>query len=215
VSYPQCGQSLPSSAAFGIVGVDNGIVFSTNPCLSAQLSWAQQAANHAPGFYANTGNPGPAYSSHWPTGQTRPQLCDPNDTNSTACSYDYGWNAAADSFAYAIAAEQQVNGLAPDAATCARLVLDDDGLAQRLREFLGDDAAEDVGEASGRPRDDELDGLRRPVGRARAQRGCCEHADEKSAEHRVHCDHASSCKDAMDYRTSCATSYVVGSTRTP
>lgn len=123
VSYPQCNQSLPS-ALFGIVGVNNGIVFSANPCLGtgdgpSELAWAQQAANHAPAFYANTADPGPAYSSHWPTGQTTPQFCDPNAANSTACSYDYGWNAAQDSFADAVAAEGQVNGYDPSAAAAA------------------------------------------------------------------------------------------------
>ena len=77
IGYPQCGRSLPAKASFGIVGANNGIVFSTNPCLSAELTWAQQAANHRPAFYANTADPGPAYSSHWPTGQTSPRWCDP------------------------------------------------------------------------------------------------------------------------------------------
>ena len=123
VSYPQCNHTLPS-ASFGIVGVNGGIVFSANPCLGtgdgpSELAWAQAASNHAPAFYANTGDPGPAYSSHWPNGQTSPQNCDAAANNSTACSYDYGWNAAKDSFSRAIAAEQQVNGLDLTAATAA------------------------------------------------------------------------------------------------
>jgi len=47
-------------------------------------------------FYANTGNPGPSLSTHWPNGQTSPQLCE--GTWSAGCSYDYGWNAAQNSF---------------------------------------------------------------------------------------------------------------------
>ena len=35
VSYPQCGKELPVSAAFGIVGVTGGRVYSPNPCLGA------------------------------------------------------------------------------------------------------------------------------------------------------------------------------------
>jgi hypothetical protein len=31
VSYPQCGGALPTNVAFGIVGVNRGIVFSPNP----------------------------------------------------------------------------------------------------------------------------------------------------------------------------------------
>src|SRR4051812_16360573 len=40
VSYPQCGSRLPSSPQFGIVGVNNGIVYSPNPCLATQYQWA-------------------------------------------------------------------------------------------------------------------------------------------------------------------------------
>ena len=119
VSYPQCGRTLPSSPAFGIIGVNNGVLYSSNPCLSTQLAWAQGAANHAPAFYANTADPGPAYSSHWPSGQTTPQVCNPAANNSTACSYDYGWNGAEDSFAIAVKAEQQANGTAVATATAA------------------------------------------------------------------------------------------------
>lgn len=96
ISYPQCGTKLPAPAAYSIVGVNNGILFSTNSCLASEASWA---AGHGLEFYANTGDPGPAYSSHWPAnGQAAPQNCDPSDLNSTACSYDYGYNAAVDSF---------------------------------------------------------------------------------------------------------------------
>src|SRR3954451_5466189 len=96
VSYPQCGGSLPSNVTGGIVGVNNGIVLSANPCLATEYAWAQKATTYAPAFYANTADPGPAYSSHWPSGQQMPRVCD--GTNSQACSYDYGWNAASDSF---------------------------------------------------------------------------------------------------------------------
>jgi hypothetical protein len=61
-----------------------------------------QATTYAPAFYANTADPGPAYSSHWPAGQTTPRGCD--GSNSTDCSYDYGWNAAEDSLKDAAAA---------------------------------------------------------------------------------------------------------------
>lgn len=103
VSYPQCGSSLPSNATGGIVGVNDGIVLSGNPCLASEYAWATTASTYAPEFYANTGNPGPAYSSHWPTGQMTPQACLATDTNSSACSYDYGWNYGQDAFARALA----------------------------------------------------------------------------------------------------------------
>ena len=101
VSYPQCGGKLPSNPTGGIVGVNDGIVLSANPCLAAEWAWALTGTGYAPAFYANTANPGPTYSSHWPTGQQSPEVCD--GSNSEACSYDYGWNAAQDSFAEATA----------------------------------------------------------------------------------------------------------------
>jgi hypothetical protein len=104
ISYPQCGGSYPTSVAFGIVGVNAGVVYSANPCLASELAWAMAAGNRAPAFYANTADPGPAYSSHWPTGQQTPKVCD--GSNAQACSYDYGWNAAQNSFADAVVAEQ-------------------------------------------------------------------------------------------------------------
>ncbi|HSM38256.1 MAG TPA: hypothetical protein VK838_02905 [Candidatus Limnocylindrales bacterium] len=105
VSYPQCGSELPSDAAFGIVGVNGGRVYSLNPCLgpgdqASQLAWAGPNAQ----LYANTGNPGPRISRYWPTGQQAPRSCSADDADSVACAYDYGWNAAAHSYASALAA---------------------------------------------------------------------------------------------------------------
>jgi hypothetical protein len=104
VSYPQCSSSLPTAPAFGIVGVNGGMVYATNSCLAAQYSWAQTSTTATypkVSFYANTGNPGPVLSTHWPTGATTPRACD--GTWSEGCSYDYGWNAAADSYTKAVA----------------------------------------------------------------------------------------------------------------
>lgn len=109
ISYPQCDGAYPANPAFGIVGVNRGIVFSPNPCLGAgragtsQLAWAGRSAQ----LYANTGNPGPRLSSHWPTGQTTPRQCataSNPDPDTADCAYDYGWNAAADSYASAVVA---------------------------------------------------------------------------------------------------------------
>jgi hypothetical protein len=97
VSYPQCGGALPTNPTGGIVGVNDGIVLSANPCFAAEWTWAAQGSTYAPAIYANTGNPGPAHSSHWPSGATSPRFCD--GTNSVDCSYDYGWLAAKDSYA--------------------------------------------------------------------------------------------------------------------
>jgi hypothetical protein len=98
VSYPQCSASLPAPIDGGIVGVNNGIVLSANPCLAREYAWAASGTKYGAAFYANTGNPGAAVSGHWPTGQQSPQVCDASAPDSTSCSYDYGWNAARDSF---------------------------------------------------------------------------------------------------------------------
>ena len=119
VSYPQCGATLPSNVLFGIVGVNDGIVYSANPCLGGsggELAWADRYEPVAV-LYANTGDPGPALSSHWPTGQTTPEACDPATPDSTACSYDYGWNAAADSYRDAVDAYVSLGKLPAGATT--------------------------------------------------------------------------------------------------
>ena len=108
VSYPQCGRALPTNITGGIVGVNNGIVLSGNPCVASEYTWASSGSTYAPAFYANTGNPGPAYSSHWPSGQTLPQVCD--GTNSSACAYDYGWNYGLDAFNRASAVTSTASG---------------------------------------------------------------------------------------------------------
>jgi hypothetical protein len=69
VSHPQCGQTLPTERAFGIVGVNQGLPRSFNPCLTTQLAWAAGAsgASSQPKvqLYVNTANPGLA-SNVWP-----------------------------------------------------------------------------------------------------------------------------------------------------
>lgn len=105
VSYPQCGQVLPSGAGFGIVGIDDGIATTTNPCLSTELLWAEQSLgtqNQAKvQLYVNTGNPGTA--GQWPSSNTDPAgnntsnpygTCDGSVND--ACSWQYGWNRAVD-----------------------------------------------------------------------------------------------------------------------
>jgi len=108
VSWPQCtGLSLssvvalPGSPQIGIVGVNDGRPFSTNPCLKSELSWAGGAAQ----LYVNTNDPGPGTKSspntHWPkTTQTSPKPCVvvAGTTATSACAYDYGWNAAVNAY---------------------------------------------------------------------------------------------------------------------
>jgi hypothetical protein len=117
ISFPQCGGPFPSEPAFAIVGVNGGRAFTENPCLGAengpsQLAWAGLDAH----LYLNTGNPGPELSkAPWPTGQLEPRFCDPEEPDSADCAYDYGWNAAAHSYATAVKAYISVGWAEPDA----------------------------------------------------------------------------------------------------
>src|SRR4051812_33285295 len=74
VSFPQCGTKLPSSARGGVIGVNGGKAFTSNPCLSEQLGWSKSLVD-PPAFYANTGNPGPTRAKKWPLGQQSPRVC--------------------------------------------------------------------------------------------------------------------------------------------
>jgi hypothetical protein len=104
VSFPQCSTALPSSPLFGIVGVNDGMAYTPNPCLAREYAWAEASSSTTTpkvSFYANTADPGPT-SSHWPAGQTSPKVCTTPSTLTTSCSYDYGWNAAANSYSDAV-----------------------------------------------------------------------------------------------------------------
>lgn len=114
ISYPQCAGASPVGPSFAIVGVNGGIVFSANACLASEINWAGGALGH---LYANTGNPGPALSSHWPLGQTAPRFCDATNPDTADCAFDYGYNAAAHSFATAQAAYAQLGITASSSTT--------------------------------------------------------------------------------------------------
>lgn len=114
ISYPQCNSAYPANPAFGIVGVNGGRVYSVNPCLASQIAWGGGASAE---LYANTGNPGPALSSFWPVGQTEPRFCDPDNTDTADCAFDYGWNAARHSFETAEAAYRQLGLTTSPSAT--------------------------------------------------------------------------------------------------
>jgi hypothetical protein len=118
ISFPQCGSSLPSSAGFGVVGVNNGHPFSLNPCLLTELQWAKNTLTQSPQFYLNTADPGPSGNADWPSSQQTPQICVAGQ-DSVSCSYDYGWNAAQNSFQNAVAAETQIGSPAPTTAASA------------------------------------------------------------------------------------------------
>jgi hypothetical protein len=117
VSYPQCATGEPIGSDFAVVGVTNGTLFTTNTCIARELSWASSLAV-SPAFYITTADPGPAYSLHWPASDTTsPKACD--GTNTTACSYDYGWSAALASYQSALGAETADGATNPQGATSA------------------------------------------------------------------------------------------------
>ena len=101
--------------------MNKGIVFSPNSCLGAgdspsELAWAGGVKAQ---LYANTGNPGPALSSHWPKTQTSPYDCSAGASqgfDTANCAYDYGYSAAADSYGTAVGAYVSL-GLASSGAT--------------------------------------------------------------------------------------------------
>lgn len=101
VSYPQCGTTLPSGQAFGVVGVNGGLATTANDCLDTELSWAWNSSTAVPSqpnaqLYLNTANPGQVGVPTWPqSGNTPYGTC--TGSNSNACSWQYGWDRAQNS----------------------------------------------------------------------------------------------------------------------
>jgi hypothetical protein len=103
VSHPQCGTDLPDERAFVVVGINGGLSTRANPCLREQLIWAWEssgAVDEQPRaqLYLNTANPGQLLDqvTTWPEdGSTPYGEC--TGTNSTACSWQYGWERARNS----------------------------------------------------------------------------------------------------------------------
>ena len=104
VSYPQCDPSntsatinLPNEHSFAIVGLNNGIPMSENPCFEAQMVWAETASGDTSlpkaSIYVNSGNPGKANAANWPSsGQFQGISCKGEDTE--ACAFSYGQKVA-------------------------------------------------------------------------------------------------------------------------
>jgi len=53
ISWPQCGDPMPSVGSFAVIGVNGGAPFSGNLCLSDQYAAAPRSA--PPSLYVNTG----------------------------------------------------------------------------------------------------------------------------------------------------------------
>ena len=57
VSFPQCPSRFPTGAAFGVVGVNDGIANVVNPCLQAEIGWASGTTGAATSSYGGTTQP--------------------------------------------------------------------------------------------------------------------------------------------------------------
>ncbi|WP_235779468.1 glycoside hydrolase family 25 domain-containing protein [Sinomonas notoginsengisoli] len=122
ISWPQCGTSVPTNQAFGIVGVNDGLANTTNPCLSDQLKWAAASkggtAQAKVQLYVNTANPGGLNTASWPTSSTPQnpysQACTGGDT--PACAWQYGWNRASEDVDTRFAPAASAAGLSADPA---------------------------------------------------------------------------------------------------
>ncbi len=97
---------MPKGQTFGIVGVNNGLANTTNPCLGTQLTWAgtSKGGTGQPlvALYVNTANPGAA-GSWWPSSNTYGGTTVANPygectghSYGAACSYMYGYAKAYD-----------------------------------------------------------------------------------------------------------------------
>jgi hypothetical protein len=106
ISWPQCGRTYPKGQAFGVVGVNGGLAYTTNGCLNSQLVWASQSTGAVAKqpkiqLYVNTANPGGLNTPSWPKDNYDPAGrytanpyggCDGSD--SLPCAWQYGWNRA-------------------------------------------------------------------------------------------------------------------------
>ncbi|MGH9100753.1 MAG: cell wall-binding repeat-containing protein [Acidimicrobiales bacterium] len=104
ISFPQCGSHFPTGQAFGIVGVNDGVPGSLNPCLGvstsdssfsgSELYWAVatsagSAAEPKASVYVNTSDPGDIFGgavvSSWPaSGSTPYGTCEPTTVDTSS-----------------------------------------------------------------------------------------------------------------------------------
>ena len=82
ISWPNCNSRLTTGSKFGIVGVTDGLGYSTNPCLAKEVTNYTNLS-----LYVNTG--WDSSSTH--ISATSPRVCTIGDSNCLA--YNYGYNA--------------------------------------------------------------------------------------------------------------------------
>ena len=90
ISWPNCDITRASSHT-GIIGVNGGLDFRSNPCLNSESKLFNSYA-----LYLNTGYPGPSYAEKF---SYSPLKCSVSDE--LCLAYNYGYNAAQFSITYA------------------------------------------------------------------------------------------------------------------
>jgi hypothetical protein len=93
ISWPNCNTLKFKAASFGIIGVNNGLGFTSNPCIGEEAVLYRQNLS----LYLNTGFPGMPYDLKY---QSWPFNCAVTDTNCMA--YNYGYNAGRYAVDYAL-----------------------------------------------------------------------------------------------------------------
>ncbi len=89
VSFTECNTTIPN-AAFGIVGVTGGLVYTTNSCATEEASHFNNLS-----LYANTGLNASSSSPYYVAAE---QGC---NGSATCAAYHYGYNAGRNAFNYA------------------------------------------------------------------------------------------------------------------
>jgi len=96
ISWPNCIAKVSTSSKFGVVGVTDGLGYSTNPCLTREASHFTNLS-----LYVNTG-----WNSSSPhVNSTSPRVCVTGDNNCLA--YNYGYNAGL--YAYSAASSAGIH----------------------------------------------------------------------------------------------------------
>lgn len=95
ISWPQCAGPYPPAAPVAVVGVNDGVAFSENPCYASEARWAGQALT----TYVNLNAPEGSDPGQWDQGPASP--CPSGDLGCEA--YNYGYQSAQQSLAEAAA----------------------------------------------------------------------------------------------------------------
>ncbi|MDA8342743.1 MAG: cell wall-binding repeat-containing protein [Actinomycetota bacterium] len=132
ISFPQCGSAYPTGQAFGIVGVNDGLPNTVNPCLGSstghpsyaqsELYWAVSTSTGSStqpkaSVYVNTADPGNVATGtllpDWPTTVSTSSGPATAGENSPACAWEYGDQKAAQDATWLRAAAQAIDAQSP------------------------------------------------------------------------------------------------------